>query len=89
MKLEILLRKIDPDIICLTETWFDSNVDDCEIFPNTNHQLQKRTDRQTGAHDDVLIAHESNLVLEEEKNQYYQELCFNMLLSVQICSERN
>ena len=49
LKLDALLSKKDPDINCLTETWFDSNGDDCEIFPNSNYQLQKWTDREIGA----------------------------------------
>ena len=64
MKLQILLRKIDPDSSRLTEIRFDSKVNDCKVFLNSNYQLQKKTDRQIGKHDCVLIAHKSNLVLE-------------------------
>ena len=67
MKLDIVLRKGDPDIISSTETWFVSNVSDCESFLNSSYQLQGRTDRQIGTHCGVLIAHKSNLVLEEVK----------------------
>ena len=43
------------------------NVNDCGIFLNSNYQLPKRTDRQIGTHGGALIAHKSNLVLQEVK----------------------
>ena len=67
VKLDILLRRVDPDIICLTETWFDSNINDCEVFLNSKYQKQKGTDGQIGTHGGALIAQKSKLVLEEVK----------------------
>ena len=67
MKLDVLLSKVKPDVNCLAETWFDSNVKDCEIFLSSNYYLQKRSDRQIGTHGGVMIAHKSNHLLGEVK----------------------
>ena len=83
MKLDILLRKVDPGIMCFTKTWFDSGVNDCKIFLNRNYQMQKRTDGQTGTDGVFLFLIKPTCTRRSKNNRCYREFVFNICLSFQ------
>ena len=44
------------DVVCITETWFDSNSVNDHVFLDSPFTVNARTDRQAGSHGGVLIA---------------------------------
>ena len=55
--LAILLKTINPDIVCLTETWLNPINENQEVIISQSYSIQSRSDRKLGPHAGVLIAH--------------------------------
>ena len=56
LRLSKLLAIINPTLICLTETWLDSSVENKSLFSNLPYNVISRSDRPKGQHGGVLIA---------------------------------
>ena len=59
--LDILLKTINPDIVCLTETWLNPVIGNQEVLISQSCSIQSRSDRKLGLHGGVLIAHRNTL----------------------------
>ena len=59
--LDILLKTINPDIVCLTETWLNPIIENQEVLISQSYSVQSRSDRKHGPHGGVLIAHRNTL----------------------------
>ena len=59
--LHILLKTINPDMVCLTETWLNSIIENQEVLFSQSYSIQSRSDNKLGPHGGVLIAHRNTL----------------------------
>ena len=59
--LDILLKTINPDIVCLTETWLNPIIENQEVLISQSYSVQSRSDRKHGPHGGVLLAHRNTL----------------------------
>ena len=59
--LDILLKTICPDIVCLTETWLNPIIENQEVLISQSYSIQSRSDRKLGPRGGVLIAHRNTL----------------------------
>ena len=59
--LDILLKIINPDIVCLTENWLNPFIGNQEVLISQSYSIQSRSDRKFGPHGGVLIAHRNTL----------------------------
>ena len=59
--LDILLKTINPDIGCLTETWLNPIIGNQQELISQSYSIQSRSDRKLGQHGGVLIAHRNTL----------------------------
>ena len=50
------MRIYQPDIFALSETWFDTHVENTAVFCTDVYELIHRSDRKGGTHGGVLIA---------------------------------
>ena len=59
--LDILLKTINPDIVCLTETCLNPIIGNQEVLISQSYSIQSQSDRKLGPHGGVLIAHQNTL----------------------------
>ena len=59
--LVILLKIINPDIVCHTETWLNPIIENQEVLISKSYSIQSRSDRKLGPQGSVLIAHRNKL----------------------------
>ena len=64
--LDILLKIINPDIVCLTETWLNPIIENQEVLISQSYSIQSRSDRKPGPYGGVLIAHRNTLSFKVE-----------------------
>ena len=64
--LDILLKTINPDIVCLTETWLNPIIEKQKVLISQSYSIQSRSDRKLGPHGGVLIAHRNTLSFKVE-----------------------
>ena len=64
--LDILLKTINPDIVCLTETWLNPIIGNQEVLISQSYSIQSQSDRKLGPHGGVLIAHRNTLSCKTE-----------------------
>ena len=59
--LDILLKTIYPDIVCLTETWLNPIIENQELLISQSYSIQSRSEKKLGPHGGVLIEHRNTL----------------------------
>ena len=59
--LDVLLKTINPDVVCLTETWLNPIIENQEVLNSKSYSVQSQSDRKLGPHGGVLIAHKNTL----------------------------
>ena len=69
ISLDIHLKVHKPDIICLSETWFDSRVDDTCVFISNFYSVVSRIDRCNGSHGGVVIGMKTEINVHSETIQ--------------------